>query len=257
MRNIAMVVSYDGTHYEGYQSQPSGKTVQDKIEEAILHLTGERVKTHGSGRTDAGVHARGQVINFHTKSRIPIERWGLAMNTRLPSDIVVSHAQEVPADFHSRRSAKRKTYRYTLQNSAFPDVMNRYWSLHIYRPLDVVAMKQAISYLEGEHDFSSFCSTGASGDSRVRTIYKAQIAEWPNENSIGKQIVIDITGNGFLYNMIRIIVGTLLQVGQGQIEPEQMQSILVAKDRSRAGPTAPPQGLKLWNVEYGEIQLPT
>lgn len=257
MRNIAMIVSYDGAAYEGYQSQPSGNTIQDKLEEAIQHLTRERVKIHGSGRTDAGVHARGQVVNFHTKSRIPIERWPLAINTRLPDDIVVSHAQEMPEAFHARRSAKLKTYRYTLQNSSFPNVMTRNWSLHLYRLLDIDAMKEGISYLTGQHDFTSFCSTGASGESRVRTIYMAKVEEQPSAQGIGKEIVIELTGNGFLYNMVRIIVGTLILVGQQQLEPVKVREILEARDRSKAGPTAPPHGLQLWNVEYGDILIPT
>lgn len=253
MRNIAMIVSYDGTSYDGFQSQPSGNTVQDKLEAAVMQLTGERVNIYGSGRTDAGVHARGQVINFHTDSRIPEERWCLAINSRLPDDIVVTRAFAVPDDFHARKCARRKTYRYTIQNSMFPDVMNRLYALHVYRPLAIEAMQEAASYLVGEHDFTSYCSPKAAGDNRIRTIYRAAVSSEPSATGSGRIITIEVTGNGFLYNMVRIIVGTLLLVGQEQLPPEEVRRILEAKDRSKAGPTAPAHGLMLWNVEYDDF----
>lgn len=248
-----MVIGYDGTGYSGFQTQPSGNTVQDRLEEAIRGLTGETVKIHGSGRTDAGVHARGQVAHFHTHSEIPAERWSLALNTRLPDDIVVYEAWEAPLDFHSRRSAKRKTYRYSIQYSKFPDMMHTRHRFHHPRPLNTDAMKEAIAYVVGEHDFTSFCTARTGVESRVRRIYDADIIIIPDPlpgDDRACSIHIEITGNGFLYNMVRILVGTLIQIGQGKRRPGDMRLILEAKDRSKAGPTAVPHGLTLWRVEY-------
>jgi tRNA pseudouridine38-40 synthase len=254
MRNIAMIVGYDGTAYHGFQSQPGGNTVQDRLEEAVRILTGERVKVHGSGRTDAGVHARGQVINIHTASRIPIERWCLAMNSRLPDDIVVSDAREVPEDFHARRSALRKTYRYTIHNGRYPDPLTRLYTLHVYRPLCADRMAEGLSYLIGEHDFTSYCSPRTEMEDRVRTIYSGSVRTEAAAGESDRRIVIEITGNGFLYNMVRIIVGTLILVGREEMEPIRMRRILEAKDRSGAGPTAPAHGLTLWSVEYEQFR---
>jgi tRNA pseudouridine38-40 synthase len=254
MRNIAMIVGYDGTAYHGFQSQPDGNTVQDRLEEAVRSLTGERVKVHGSGRTDAGVHARGQVINIHTASRIPIERWCLAMNSRLPDDIVVSNAREVPEDFHARRSALRKTYRYLIHNSMFPDPLTRRYTLHVYRPLDVERMAEGLSYLIGEHDFTSYCSPRTEVEDRVRTLYAGSVRREDAPGEPDARIVVELTGNGFLYNMVRIIVGTLLLVGTAEMEPIRMRRILEAKDRNAAGPTAPAHGLILWSVEYEQFR---
>lgn len=253
VRNIALVIGYDGTGYQGFQTQPDGNTIQDHLQEAIRAMTGETVKLHGSGRTDAGVHARAQVGHFHTESAIPVERWALALNTRLPKDIVVYDAKEMPLDFHSRRSAKRKTYRYVIQNSRFPDLQHIRSYYHYYRYLDVEAMRDALVYLEGEHDFTSFCTVRCEKDSRVRTIYEANL--YVNRDPLpgddqACSIHFEFTGNGFLYNMVRIMVGTLIQIGQGKRRPADMQSILAARDRSQAGPTAVPHGLTLWSVEY-------
>lgn len=253
MRNIVLVIGYDGTGYSGFQTQPSGNTVQDKIEEAIRILTGETVKIHGSGRTDAGVHARGQVLHFHTESKIPIERWCLALNSRLPDDIVVYRAWEAPLEFHSRRSAKRKTYRYTIQRSKFPDLFHRMTRYHHPMPLNVEAMREALANLEGEHDFTSFCSIRSDKQSHVRNVYETHVyvdcEPMPGDNE-AEVIQIEMTSNGFLYNMVRIVVGTLLQVGEGKRKPEDMLTILEAKKRSAAGPTAVAHGLTLWSVEY-------
>jgi len=248
-----MVIGYDGTDYFGFQTQPSGNTIQDKLEEAVRMLTGETLKLHGSGRTDAGVHARGQVIHLLTESQIPAERWCLALNSRLPDDIIAYYAWEAPLEFHSRRSAKRKTYRYTIQHSKFPDLSYIRNSYHYHMPLDISAMKQALVYVVGEHDFTSFCTVRAAVESKVRTIYQAELIVVPNPlpgDDRACQLHIEVTGNGFLYNMVRILVGTLIEIGQGKRRPEDMLRILEAKDRSKAGPTAVSHGLTLWRVEY-------
>lgn len=256
MRNIAMTVSYDGTAYNGFQTQPDGRTIQDKLESAILMLTGETLKITGSGRTDAGVHAMGQVFNFVTDSRIPIERWCLAMNSRLPRDIVVLAAREVPLEFHSRHSARRKTYRYTINANRFPDVVHRNFQFHHPTRLDIEAMKDALPSLVGEYDFTSFTSLKSPLSSHVRTIYRAALSTERSSHpylSDEQGIVhIELTGNGFLYNMVRIIVGTLLDIGEGKRKSGEMAAIRDARDRSCAGPTAMAHGLMLWNVEYDE-----
>lgn len=257
MRNIGLVVSYDGTNYNGFQSQPFRNTVQDKLQEAIFLLTGESVKVTGSGRTDAGVHAWGQVVNFHTDSSIPIDRWQLALNARLPDDIVIRRAVELPEAFHARKGALRKTYRYTINNSRVPDVFRRRYQLFHPVPLDLSGMAEALKHVIGEHDFTSFCSRKAAKMSYVRTLMEAKIV--PDQNpspivpaSIARHGVfhVELTGSGFLYNMVRIIVGTLLEIGEGKRDPEDMRRILEAKDRLAAGPTAPAQGLCLWEVVY-------
>ncbi|MEB3103476.1 tRNA pseudouridine(38-40) synthase TruA [Ferviditalea candida] len=247
MRNICLVISYDGTYYCGFQSQPHRNTVQDKLEDALEKLTGEQIKVHSSGRTDTGVHARAQVINFITESSIPIERWGLAMNVRLPEDIRVIQSREVPLDFHSRKSAKRKTYRYTINIDRNPDVFQRHYQLHHYRPLNLDNMESALQYLIGEHDFKSFCTVRTDKNVFVRTIYDARMIR--ESDTV---VHIMITGNGFLYNMVRIIIGTLLQIGEGKRKSIDMLEILHARDRSKAGPKAPAHGLMLWEVSYDE-----
>jgi len=247
MENIRMVVSYDGTHYYGFQSQPSRNTVQDKLEQAIRVLTQEDdLKIIGSGRTDAGVHAVGQVFNFVTESRIPIERWTLALNARLPHDIRVQRADKVSAEFHSRRSAKRKTYRYTIDTNQFADVFQRKYSLHHYAPLNVSAMREGLAFLLGEHDFTSFASPLSTQPSHIRTIYEARIDESPGK------LELFVTGNGFLYNMVRIIAGTVIKIGEGKMKATDIPAILAAKDRKQAGPKAMSHGLTLWHVEYLE-----
>lgn len=257
MRNIGMAVSYDGTNYYGFQTQPGGNTVQDKLEEAIQHLTGERVKLIGSGRTDAGVHARGQVVQFATSSRIPLERWQIALNSRLPDDIVIGRTVELPEGFHATRSAIRKTYRYTVNNSRIPDVFLRRYQHHHPAPLDLQAMRTALSHLVGEHDFTSFCSAKSTKRSHVRTIVEASIKAEREPDDSGQirngVFHISMTGNGFLYNMVRIIVGTLLEVGEGKRSPDEIPRILEARDRKAAGQTAPAQGLCLWSVEYDSV----
>lgn len=253
VRNLMMIIGYDGTGYAGFQVQPQVDTVQGRLEQAIEKLTGEQIKVHGSGRTDAGVHARAQVAHFHTESKIPAERWCLALNSRLPDDIVVYEVREVPLAFHSRRSAKRKTYHYCIQQSKFPTWMYGRDRIHIPQRLDYKKMQQGLTAVVGEHDFTSFCSTRTDKVDHVRHIYQAEL-EWvpeplPGDESAGV-LILKITGNGFLYNMVRIIMGTLIQIGRGKRPPEDMKRILEARDRGAAGPTAVAHGLTLWQVEY-------
>lgn len=251
LRNIRMTVSYDGAAYNGFQIQPGLTTVQEELEKSIKLLTGEQLKITASGRTDAGVHARGQVFNFCTESQIPLERWCLALNSRLPEDIVVRDALHVPDDFHSRRSAKRKTYRYTVRCGKNPDVFKRHLEFHHPALLDIEGMREGLRHIVGEHDFSSFCSARTTKNSFIRTIYEAKLKCEPFDedlNSFAFHIIL--TGNGFLYNMVRIIVGTLLQVGEGKRSGSEIKAILEAKNRAKAGPTAMAHGLMLWEVFY-------
>lgn len=270
MRNIALVVSYDGTDYNGFQSQPEGHTIQNRLEHAIRMLTGEPVKVTGSGRTDAGVHARAQTVNFPTASAIPIERWAIALNTRLPDDIVVRKAWVAPDGFNARRHASSKTYRYTINCNRVPDLFRRRYEFHHPTPLDIEAMREGLRHLVGEHDFTSFASRQSTKPSHVRTVLEAKLelereatgdeifdfaygAEWDAEHYPGKSrgiIHLYVKGNGFLYNMVRIIAGTMIQVGEGKIPPARIADILAARNRSQAGPTAVAKGLNLWEVTY-------
>jgi tRNA pseudouridine38-40 synthase len=200
---------------------------------------------NGSGRTDAGVHARAQVANFFTNSNIPVERWCSAINSHLPADIIVWDAQEADLSFDARKSAKRKTYCYTINLQRFPDPLRRHMDLHHPAPLDISAMNEALQCILGEHDFTSFSSTRNSKHNRIRMIHDVKL-EFLKPGIIH----IYITGNGFLYQMVRIIVGTLLMIGQGKRLPQEMRQILLARDRQQAGPTAKPHGLLLWEVSY-------
>lgn len=246
MKNVRMTVAYDGTNYHGFQTQPSGNTIQDQLEAGIRMLTSEEIRINGSGRTDAGVHARAQVFNFHTESRIPIDRWAIALNARLPDDIVIQSAEEVPEDFHARFSAKRKTYRYAIDTSKFPNVFTRQYRFHHHAPLDVAAMREGLAALVGEHDFTSFASPQSTQPSHVRTIFDASIEQHQDG------LDIFVTGNGFLYNMVRIIAGTAIWIGEGKMSASDIPGILAACDRTKAGPTAMAHGLMLWHVEYPE-----
>jgi len=246
MRNICMKVSYDGTNFNGFQTQPKDRTVQGEIEKVLNILTKEDIVIHASGRTDAGVHARGQVFHFLTSSQIPVDRFAIAMNTRLPQDIIILEAKEMPLDFHARHNAKRKTYRYSIDNGKFPDLFGRQYRLHVPVHLNTQAMREALSYVVGTHDFTSFTSVRSVKPHHVRTIYEANLIEE------GQFIHIELTGNGFTYNMVRIITGTLLKIGHNKIKPEAMRNILTGCDRSLAGPTAQAVGLMLMDVSYGE-----
>ena len=245
MRNIKLVIEYDGKEFNGWQKQPNKLNIQGEIEQAIERITGEKVDLMASGRTDAGVHAMGQVANFKTNSNMPIEKFPIALNANLKKSIVIKSAEEVEERFHSRLNCKRKTYRYVINNSKYGTAIYRNLETHIPIKLDIQKMQQAIKYFEGEHDFKAFKASGTSSKSSVRTIYKAEVLDAGNE-----RIYIELTGNGFLYNMVRIISGTLVDVGLGKIEPEEIENIILSKDRQYAGKTLPPQGLYLLTVEY-------
>ena len=244
MRNIKLLIEYDGKGFNGWQKQPNKLNIQGEIERAIGEITGEKIDLIASGRTDAGVNAIGQVANFKTESLIPAEKFPYAINSKLKKSIVIKSAEEVPERFHSRYSVKEKTYRYTINNSEQGTAIYRDMEYHFPIKLNVEKMIKAIKYFEGEHDFSGFKASGTSSKSSVRTIYRTKL--W-KEND---RIYIEITGNGFLYNMIRIIAGTLLDVGQGKIKPEEITDIINSKDRKRAGRTLPANGLCLMEVKY-------
>ena len=243
---VKMVVAYDGTNYCGWQIQPNGVTIEQKLNEALTDLLQEPIKVTGASRTDAGVHSLGNVCIFDTNTRMPAEKISYALNTRLPEDIVVQDSCQVPESFHPRFSKSRKTYEYRILNQKFRNPTRRLDTHFYYYDLDVEAMQRAAAYLVGEHDFKSFASTGGQAETSIRTIYSLDVEK---RDSI---ITIRVKGNGFLYNMVRIIAGTLIKVGAGEIQPEEIPVILEAKDRSAAGPTAPAKGLTMIGLEYEE-----
>ena len=244
MRNIKLTIEYDGKDFNGWQKQPNKLNIQGEIERVIENITGEKIDLIASGRTDAGVHAIGQVANFKTNSNIAIEKIPIAINSQVKNSIRIQNAEEVDENFHSRYNCKKKTYRYVIDNSKYGSAIYRNISYHMPIKLNVEAMKKAIKYFEGEHDFKAFKSSGTSSKSSVRIIYRAEII------TEGNSIAIDLTGNGFLYNMVRIIVGTLVEVGLGKIKAEDIPGIIESKDRARAGKTLPPHGLMLLKVDY-------
>ena len=245
MRNIKLIIEYDGKEFNGWQKQPNKLNIQGTIEQAIKLVTGEEVDLTASGRTDAGVHAFGQVANFKTNANIPIEKVAIALNSNLKKSIRIISAEEVDERFHSRLSCKRKTYRYVINNSEFSSAIYRNLETHIPQKLNVEKMKEAAKYFEGEHDFKAFKASGTSSKSSVRTIYKAEVIDAPNN-----RIYIELTGSGFLYNMVRIISGTLVDVGTEKIKPEDIKNIIESKDRTLAGKTLPPNGLFFVDVKY-------
>ena len=245
MRNIKLTIEYDGKDFNGWQKQPNKLNIQGEIERAIQEITKEDdIQLFASGRTDAGVHALGQVANFKTSSNMPVEKFPIAINNKLKKSIVIKEAEEVDERFHSRYNCKKKTYRYIINNSEYGSAIYRNQECHIPQKLDVEAMKAAIKYFEGEHDFKGFKASGTSSKNSVRKIFKTKI-EVHNE-----RIFIELTGSGFLYNMVRIISGTLVDVGLGKTLPEEIPEIINAGDRKKAGKTLPPQGLYLLKVEY-------
>ncbi|MCR5272790.1 MAG: tRNA pseudouridine(38-40) synthase TruA [Lachnospiraceae bacterium] len=245
MKRVKLVVAYDGTDYHGWQVQPNGISIEEVLNKNLSELLGEKIEVIGASRTDAGVHSLGNVAVFDTNHRMPAEKISYAMNQRLPEDIVVVDSCEVKGDFHPRKCESRKTYEYRILNREFPDPTRRRDTHFCYRDLDVEKMRKAGSYLVGKHDFTSFCSSHAEvGLSKVRFLYSVSVKK---EDDI---IKIRLTGSGFLYNMVRIIAGTLMQVGMGDIEPEQMPIILARRDRVYAGPTAPAKGLTMIGIEY-------
>lgn len=276
MKRILLTVAYDGTGYSGFQAQKSGvPTIERELNRALTELTGVETEVSGASRTDAGVHALCNLAVFDTESRIPPEKFANALNVRLPEQICVQNSREVPADFHPRFCDTVKTYDYVIYNAPFPSPRKKRYTHYSYTPFDVEKMREAAQYLVGEHDFKSFCSIHTQAQTTTRTITEIEVIERPCEaeqtaervaamippfdmdNDSGtdpgparrtvspREIVIRVSGTGFLYNMVRIIAGTLMEAGRGALAPEQIKVILNARDRSKAGPTAPPEGLTL------------
>ena len=247
-RRIMLTVAYDGTNYHGWQIQKNGITIEEVLNQKLTDLLKEPIAVIGASRTDSGVHALGNIAVFDTVSKIPAEKFTYALNQRLPEDIRIQESRQVPDDFHPRHCKSRKTYEYRILNRKIPLPQKRLYSYFTYYDLDCDKMNEAAAYLIGEHDFAGFCAAGAQVDSTVRTIYSADVEK------DGEEIVIRICGNGFLYNMVRIIAGTLMEIGQNRMEKEQILKIMERKDRALAGPTAPACGLTL--VKY-EIAIDT
>ena len=246
MRRIFLEIAYDGSNYSGWQLQNNALSIQEVIDKALSEWLGEEIHTIGASRTDAGVHALGNVAVFDTESKIPGEKFSFGLNSRLPDDICIQQSYEVPMDFHPRFTQTVKTYEYKILNRKFPDPTRRTDSLFYHGRLDVETMNAAAACLVGPHDFKSFCAVNHDAKTTVRTIYAASV--WKEDD----MIYFQITGNGFLYNMVRIIAGTLIEVGKGNLKPSDMKKILEAKDRAAAGPTAPAHGLTLMEIEYPE-----
>ena len=245
IHNIKLTIEYDGKNYRGWQVQPEGPTVQGVIEEQLKRLTGETTRLMGSGRTDAGVHAMGQVAHFKTQSVMDVTTIQRALNSLLPSDIVIQRVEEVDQDFHARRNCRSKVYEYRILNRSLRSVFHREHAWHIPQKLDFEEMKKATQTLIGEHDFSSFRSVGSPTRTAVRKVIRA---EW--ERTQQGLLTFEIEASGFLKQMVRAIVGTLVEVGRSKMSPEDFEKILESKDRTKAGPTAPAHGLFLKEVKY-------
>lgn len=243
-RRIRLKVAYDGTNYHGWQLQPNGITIESELNRCLSQILGEDIRVTGASRTDSGVHALGNVAVFDTCARMPAGKVAYALNQRLPEDIRIQKSEQVPSHWHPRRCVSRKTYEYKIYRAEFPLPQRRLYSLFTYHELDVQRMREAAACLEGEHDFKSFCQVNTQVESTVRTIYSITI--WEE----GQELTIRVCGSGFLYNMVRIITGTLLEVGRGRLSAKDIPTILDQKDRSSAGPTAPAHGLTLISIEY-------
>lgn len=250
MKRFKLVVAYDGTDYSGWQAQPSAKTIEGVLNEELSKLTGEQIVVMGASRTDAGVHAFGNVAVFDSETPIPGEKLLFALNPRLPEDIRIVESEEVAEDFHPRFCDTRKTYEYHICTGRVLFPTKRLYSHWTPRHLDVQAMREAGKFLEGEHDFKSFCAAGAQVKTTVRTVTKVEVEECSSGESVGQEIVIRIQGEGFLYNMVRIISGTLMKAGYHMWPPEHMKEIMEGRDRSLAGETVPANGLFLKEIEY-------
>ena len=247
MRRIKLTVAYDGTNYCGWQVQPNGITIEEVLNKAICTLTGEEIAVIGASRTDSGVHAMGNIAVFDTGSRIPAERFSYALNQRLPEDIVVTKSEEVSLDWHPRYQNSLKTYEYHILNTKTPVPTKRLYNCFVSFDLDVNRMRQGAQYLLGEHDFAAFCCIRTNAKTTVRTVPDLQIQQNPLKP---EEITIRITGNGFLYNMVRIIAGVLIRVGRGFYEPEKVLELLEGRERKKEAVTAPPQGLCLMEIVY-------
>lgn len=244
MKRIKLIVAYDGTNYCGWQTQINGITVEEVLNKTLSGLLKEDIRVIGASRTDSGVHALGNVAVFDTESKIPGDKFSFALNQRLPEDIRIQESCQVADDFHPRFCDTIKTYEYKILNRKFALPTERLYSAFVYYPLDVEKMQMAAAYLVGEHDFKSFCSSGSQVESTVRTITDISVEKH------GEMISIRVSGNGFLYNMVRIIVGTLMKIGLGVWEPERMEEILNVCDRNAAGPKAEARGLTLVEIRY-------
>lgn len=249
MRRIHLIVEYDGTAYAGWQRQANAMTVQEKLERAILKLTGEELCVSGASRTDAGVHALGQSAHFDTESRIPADKFSFALNTLLPPDIRVTRSEEVPLEFHARFSTRGKRYRYLFHAAPHAGALTRNTHAHVIYPLDVEKMQAEAQDLVGTHDFAAFAASGSVVKDTVRTIYRAEVT------SSGSEICLIVEGSGFLYNMVRIIAGTLIGVGSGKLEPGAFRRAIASGDRLDLGITAPAHGLTLMEVFYDPDDL--
>ena len=243
-KRVRLTVAYDGTNYHGWQIQNNGITIESELNRCLTDLLREPVEVIGASRTDSGVHALGNIAVFDTTSRMPAEKISYALNQRLPEDIRIQLSEEVEPDFHPRYCDSEKTYEYRILNRKFPVPTERLYSYFYHYKLDVDKMKEATSYLIGRHDFASFCGSGAQVKTTIRTITSMDV--WRD----GDMVTIRVSGTGFLYNMVRIISGTLIEIGNGQYPPERMDKILKACDRAAAGPTAPAQGLTLMGIEF-------
>lgn len=239
-----LTVAYDGTGYNGWQVQPNGVTIEGQLNKALSELFNEDITVIGASRTDAGVHALCNMAVFDTENKIAPEKIAAALNARLPEDIRIQKSIQVPDDFHPRHCNTRKTYEYRIYMGKYENPIGRQYAHFVYVPLNMENMQKAADYLVGEHDFKSFCVAKAQVLSTVRTIYEAKVQKE------GNYLTIRISGSGFLFNMVRIIAGTLLEVGRGTLKPEQMKEILEAKDRQAAGPTAPARGLTLVDFQF-------
>lgn len=244
MKNIKLTIEYDGTKFCGWQKQTGLRTVEGVLNETLSKVLREDVAVIGSGRTDSKVHALGQVANFKSQTRISLDRFPRAVNSYLPPDVAIISAEQVPMDFHARYDRKRKTYLYKIQNGSVLRPICRNYACHCYRRLDEGKMRQALGMFVGEHDFKAFMSSGSPIKKTVRTIYKAEISR---EKDL---LVIEVEGNGFLYNMVRRIVGVVMDVGSGRLDIAEVPKILKENDNSRTRRLAPPQGLYLKTVEY-------
>lgn len=246
MRRIMLTVAYDGTDFHGWQLQPGVRTVEGELNRCLSELLGARVQVIGASRTDAGVHACGNLAVFDTESNIPGEKFAYALNCRLPTDVKVQASKEVAEDFHPRKCNSVKTYEYHIDCGEFPMPINSRYAYYTYHNPDVLLMREAAGFLVGEHDFKSFCSVHTQAETTVRTVYSIEVEQ------NGRAIVIRVKGSGFLYNMVRIIAGTLLEAGMGKYEPSKVAWMLKQCDRTAAGPTLPPEGLRLCGIEIRE-----
>ena len=244
MKRFKMIVAYDGTNYNGFARQPNGVTIQETLEEAISKIVQHEVRTLGAGRTDQGVHAKGQCVTFDSETKVPADKLAKAINSQLPLDISVKSVEEVSMDFQPRFGAKRKTYRYQILNAQVRDPFLYKYSLQYPYKLDIELMQEAANEMVGKHDFACFCSAGSSVKDTVREIYSIEIKKHED------LVTVDICGNGFLYNMVRIIIGTLLRVNEEKLSTGDIKKIINGRDRQKAGPTVPPQGLTMLEIIY-------